>query len=315
MSAFKVYVIAALALSALLSCNKQEGGSEASCIAFDAQLGSSAEVNVQTKAATVPITSLSSFFVSATAGPADSPYPVWNSDVFNWSDASGAYVSSHQWPSPDQNYHFFASNVRIYSEPESTYVNADTGTDVLCAYMPSPTYLQKNTLVFSHILARIGTITLKPGTVFGDEPPVYYEVTDVTVKVTPWVKGKYDIIKGYGHDDGTGWLARELADASETLAQSAGPLSSTAPFYSHDNDVWLIPETYAILLSWTVTHGTWTRTYVDIPAAVLLRAGQVNDITFVLGGDKSLVFEVVTTPQEVVSRDYTDNSEYNNLWD
>ena len=121
--------------------------------------------------------------------------------------------------------------------------------------------------------------------------------------------------KGAGHDDGTGWLAREKADTPVVVAQSAGPLNSAEPYYYQDNDVWLVPETYAILLSWTVRHDTWVRSYDEIPAAVPLRAGMVNDVTFILGGDKSLMFEVHTTPQDVVTRDFTNNSEYNNLWD
>ena len=114
---------------------------------------------------------------------------------------------------------------------------------------------------------------------------------------------------------GTGWLAREKADSPVTVAQTAGPLSSTAPYYYQDNDIWLIPETYAILLSWTVQHETWIRSYDEIPAAVPLHSGVVNDITFILGGDKSLMFELHTTPQDVVTRDYTTNDDYNNQWD
>lgn len=295
-----------------LACQKQ--GGENTRIVFDAQLGSSVEVAVETKA-TTPLTSMTSFYVSATAGNLDSAYPVWNSDIFLWSDMEGAFVSSHRWPSPDQSYHFYASNEPIYNQPGSIYVNADNGRDVLCAYLPSPDYLKKNTLTFYHILARLGKITVKPGTVFGDDPPVYYSITNVTIKLTPWERGKYDIIKGYGKDDGTGWLARGKASAPVVVAQTTGPLSSVDPYYSQDNDVWLVPETYAILLSWTVQHETWIRTYDEIPAAVPLKAGMMNDITFILGGDKSLVFELHTTPQDVVTRDYTSNDEYNNLWD
>ena len=315
MKELKTYLLVAVLLLPLpFSCKKQEGGSDPGrLIAFDARTGE-AEVSVQTKAA-VPVTSMSSFYVSATAGASAEHYPVWNSDVFTWSDSEGAYVSTHQWPSPDQNYHFYASNVPIYNQPGCVYVNADNGTDVLCAYMPSPNYLKKNTLEFYHILARLGKITVKPGTVFGDDPPVYYTVTDVTVKLYPWEKGKYDLEKGYGKDNGTGWLAREKAASPVVVAQTPGPLSSSDPLYFQDNDVWLVPETYAIMLSWTVRHGTWVRTYDEIPAAVPLRAGQINDITFILGGDKSLVFELHTTPQDVVTHDYTSNDDYNNLWD
>lgn len=302
-----------MVLLALLSCNKEEGRQER-IIAFDAVMGDVAEVGVQTKAAT-PVTSLTSFYVSATAGPIDDQYPVWNSTVFDWSDTEGAYVATHQWPSPDQSYHFYASNNRIYNEPDKTYVNVENDKDVICAFMPTPNYLKKNTLEFHHVLARLGKITVRPGTVFGDDPPVYYTVTDVTVKLFPWVKGKYDLEKGAGHDDGTGWLAREKADTPVVVAQSAGPLNSAEPYYYQDNDVWLVPETYAILLSWTVRHDTWVRSYDEIPAAVPLHAGMVNDVTFILGGDKSLMFEVHTTPQDVVTRDFTNNSEYNNVWD
>ena len=298
-----------------ISCNKQAVG-EQQRIVFGAQIGpSQASMGVQTKVPT-PVTSLSSFYVSATAGPLDDQVPVWNSDIYSWSDTENAYVSTHLWPSPDPSYHFLASNLRIYNEPENTFVNADTDTDVLCAYMASPNYLKKNTLVFKHVLARLGTITIKPGKVFTDvDPAPYYTVTDVTIKVTPWNKGKYDIEKGDGHNDGTGWLAREKADSPVIIAQTAGPIDSEGTAYSQANDLWLVPETYAILLSWTVTHDVWSRTYEDIPAAVPMYAGEINNVIFVLGGDKSLVFELITTPQEVVTRDLSTNTEYNNIWE
>ena len=314
----KTYLTLLMTL-ALLSCNKEDGREDRR-IAFDARLGDVAQIDVQTKAPT-PVTSLTSFYVSTTAGPLDDQYPVWNSTIFNWSDTEGAFVASHQWPSPDPSYHFYASNNQIYNEPDKTYVNVENTKDVVCAFMPSPNYLKKNTLVFHHVLARLGRITVKPGTVFGDDPLVYYTVTDVTIKLIPWEKGKYDLEKGYNlslntpYVDGTGWLAREKADSPVTVAQTAGPLSSTAPYYYQDNDIWLIPETYAILLSWTVQHETWIRSYDEIPAAVPLHSGVVNDITFILGGDKSLMFELHTTPQDVVTRDYTTNDDYNNQWD
>jgi hypothetical protein len=313
MKGIKTSIKALLALALLLSCTKEAGRQERA-IVFDAKMGDVAEVGVQTKAAT-PITSMTSFYVSTTAGPINNQYPVWNNTVFSWSDSEEAYIATHKWPSPDLYYHFYASNNRIYNEPDKTYVNVENNTDVLCAYMPAPVYLQKNTLEFHHILARLGKITVRPGTVFGEGVSEYYEVTNVTVKLFPWEKGKYDLEKGAGYDDGTGWLARVKADDPVVVAQSAGPLSSAEPYYYQDNDIWLVPETYAILLSWTVRHETWVRSYDEIPAAVPLRAGQINDITFILGGDKSLMFELHTTPQDVVTRDYTNNNEYNNLWD
>lgn len=150
-----------------------------------------------------------------------------------------------------------------------TTVEASSETDVIVAYLPNPTYKSLNVLQFEHIFSRIGsmTITEEEG----------YTITDVHATVVPNISGTYDIFAGYEVTDGSaGW---------SSLSAAAGPyeLAETAPG-TRSNDIYVVPGTYVLSLSWHARRGNYEQDFVNMPLEIHLAAGKVHHFTAQLGG-------------------------------
>ena len=173
--------------------------------------------------------------------------------------SGGTFSGGKYWTrtEPSGGYHFYASNIGNSFSSNNCTVSASTDTDVVCAYIASAAFKGSNTLTFNHIFARIGTVSVTAAST--------YTVSGVTVKITPKTSGTYNIRTGNGYSDGTGWV-------------SAYNGSETTLSLSSNNALYLIPGTYYLTVTYTLTKGDWTHEYTKT-ATVSLQAGVTNNIS------------------------------------
>lgn len=229
------------------------------------------------------VTSLSSFNVSAVTVSGDDDVAVWTNQPFLLVPASdpATYAGGKFWPSSNPSYRFYASNAALSFAAGGATVSASSDTDVVCAYMDSPTYNSRNTLSFQHIFARVGVVTVS-----ADD---YYEVSDITV----WLEnaktgGVYNLRTGAGQSDGTGWSTLTPAGTSSTqVFRYAGSISPEGSQAGSDNDLWIVPGSYSLKASWTAHVNDYTGTFTNIVATpVTIVAGKKNALTCTLSGDE-----------------------------
>lgn len=269
---------------ALVGCNKIT--SVAPGMVNDAEIvfgadGPGFSAEVFTKAS--PVTALTSVNVVASTGSAGSESLVWNSAFSQDASDASTYRGSSEskwWPSTSVSYLFSASNLPLIFNAAGSTVSASNSTDVVCAYLPSSVYKTKNTLVFQHIFARLGTVTL---TSTGG-----YTISGVSVMLTPKVSGTYNLRTGAGKTDGTGWSSTDNGTAVN-IASNTGA--------AKENDIYLVPGVYELSATWTATKGNFTKTYSNMRTTVSLVAGKINTISGSLTGDATeLVFSVSLQP-------------------
>jgi len=210
------------------------------------------------------VTSLSSFYVSATNGSTSSETNVWSSVQFTQVAGSSpaVYKGSKVWPTSNPSYRFYASNVPLTYDQGGARVSATNATDVVVAYLAvsNVTYKAKNTLTFKHIFARIGTVTVTA------ESP--FTITNVNITITPVTGGTYRLF----YDD---WFSTTQGSAT-TIASAAG---------ANNNDLYLKPGTYQLTASWTATNGSYTENFSNKTVNITLVEGKVNNITCTLSGN------------------------------
>ena len=236
-------------------------------ISFAAELGGSPVV-AGTKA--TPVTGLSSFRAGATQGVAGNETSAWNNIVFSLDRT--LFVGNRFWPEDmDPVYHFYASNSEITFDAAGTYVDVDNSVDVVCAYLASSTYMSTNALSFEHIFARLGDVTVQEA--------VGYELTSVSLTMTPYVGGTYNLRTGNGRTDGTGWSDLDSGVSTLVSLTAAGTKS---------NDLFIVPGSYTLSCTWTAVEDDYTQTF-NKDVTVNLVAGKVNTITVTLGGNVSQI--------------------------
>ena len=225
------------------------------------------ELSVVTRASEVTASTLNSngFYVGATKGSAGSETSVWTSTSF--SKSGNYFVGGKYWPSTNQNQHFYACSRPLTFAAAGTTVSASNAYDIVCSYLPDPAYKLPNTLQFKHIFARIGDVTVIAG---GG-----YTLTNVHVQVTPKTGGTYNLRTGDGQTDGTGWSSLTTGSATELANTTAGTKS---------NNLYLVPGTYDVSLSWTATNGGYTADLSKTVKNVAITGGSVNALSVTLKG-------------------------------
>ena len=282
----------ALAAIALLGTSCQRELALPDVTAPDGQIVFGSEgldLSVETKA--TEVTSLSSFYVSAVTGSAGSEASVWNSAKFSQVPGSSPanYTGGKYWPASNPGYKFYGSNVALNFAAEGTYVNASNATDVVCAYLSSPTYNTKNTLRFEHIFARLCRVDVAAQT--------GYTISNIQMYITPKTGGTYNLRTGAGHTDGTGWSS--VATGSATLISNKTGATN--------NDIYMVPGVYQITCSWVSTDPSGASvTYTDKVTSLPIKGGATNNISVVLGGDIMLGVDL----QDYCEYDYRDNLDY-----
>lgn len=289
------YLFALLAIGALslVACQKQFALEETDSdeeIVFTVD-GLDSVMGVETKATAVTTANLTEFYAAATRGSAGSETSSWTS--YHYSGTSGGTFRGDAprkwWPLNNPSYHFYASNLTLTFAAAGTTVAATTATDVVCAYLPSPTFCESNPLTFNHVFARIGnfTVTAAEG----------YTISNATITITPKTSGTYNLRTGNGQTNGTGWSstsngsATNLISSFSTITHGTSSASSTT-----SNDLYLIPGTYTLTATWTATRGDYTETFSSKQVNVAITGGKINAISTTLGGlAEEIVFTVAVT--------------------
>lgn len=266
-------IVITAVLSGLLSagCGKPQSPvlPERSEVVFSAG-GPAFSSSVSTK--TTAVTSLPSFYAGCTTGTAGNESSVWSSSTFTGSGSPMVYKGDRWWPVTDPSYHFYASNIPMAFTPDGLTVSASTSTDVICAYLPDPTYKVRNTLLFRHVFSRITLVSVAAA------PD--YELRSVTLSVTPKVSGTYNLRLGAGKTDGTGWSGLSegvpVTLASRSVIQKGTTVQDTA-------DLYLIPGEYAVSAVWTAVRGNYTETF-EKQTDISVQAGMTNELSTILTG-------------------------------
>lgn len=264
-------------LPLFFSCQKK--GSDMSdvpetrAIVFEAG-GPAIEAEVATRAAVVDAANLNTngFRVTATTGTAGSETLVTGFSSVSFTKGTTYFEGDKWWPASNPSYHFYAANSAITFAAAGCTVSANAANDVVCAYMPSPSYLTPNTLSFAHIFARVGScsVTAVDG----------YTISGVSVTITPKTSGTYNIRTGNGQVNGTGW--------SSTSNGSATAIANATPG-TKSNDIWLVPGSYDLTVTWTAAKDGFSYTYSGRTVSVALQAGKINNITLGLTGDATKI--------------------------
>ncbi len=266
---------AVLAAASFASCNKEVNISTPpqSNSLNDSEIRFSADgLDVSVETRTTPVTELSTFNVLASTGSAGSESQAWAPVAVTKSGST--YLTGKYWPAADPSYHFYASNAALTFAAAGSTVTADGSTDVVCAYLPSPTYGEPNVLTFDHIYARVGSFSV--ATQSG------YEISAVSATLKNGVSGgTYNLRTG-------AWSGLSAA-SDRACASFSGSTSSQ----SSSNDIWLVPGTYTISVSYTLTKGEYVVPFTKT-GSVTLVAGKTNNIstTAVGGAANEIVFSV-----------------------
>lgn len=262
-------LVAAALTATLFGCTKASGEDAIALKEGSVRVAFSASVPAPETKATA-VLSLESFTVDATQGAAGSETSAWDGAVFSLEN--GLFVSNRFWPEDmDPVYHFYASNAAMTFDEAGTTVDADNATDVVCAYLSSSTYKATNALVFEHVFARLGAVTVTAA--------LGYTVTGVSITITPKTGGTYNMRTGYGSTDGTGWSSLDTGSGTELANATPGVKA---------NDIYLVPGLYAVTCEWTATEDDYTEDFVK-EVGVSLVAGKVNTISATLGGRLSVI--------------------------
>ena len=209
-----IAILSAFALVSFVSCTKDVPAVVAPAegeVAFTVGGEGIISTEVETRASVVE--SLSSFHVGAVTGTAgSSETEAWNA-VFS---GGPTYTGGKFWPASNPNYTFYASSLDMTASRTGYTVSATNATDVVCAYLPNPGFKAVNKLVFEHVFARLGDVTVTAAE--------NYSLSNISITVTPKTGGTYNLFTGAGKTDGTGW-------SSTTSGSSAGIANATIPDY------------------------------------------------------------------------------------
>ena len=263
---------------AAISCNRESVPADGSGeIVFTADDAISAEVT--TKTTVTNSLESTGFYASATTG-GSSETKLWNNVSFSYS--SGKFTGGKYWPATDNGIHFYASNADITFNAAGCSVNSVSANskDVVCAYLASPSWKQENALTFNHIFARIGSVKVNA--------PSGYNVSSLNISITPYITGNYNIK--------TGTWSSQTVDSSSPSKPIAISASGT-----NENNLWVIPGTYDLTASYTLSKGTGDGAYVESfskTASVTIVAGKIHSIetTLPAGNATEIVFTVSITP-------------------
>lgn len=202
----------------------------------------------KTKVADVTQDNLSTFYVTTTRGSGNEAV------AFNTAFSKGAGDvygnSSFYWPATNPGYHFYASNVQMQTGAD-TYmrVQCDGTKDVVYAALENPTFATKNTLSFNHAYARLKNINVVP--------PTGFTATVSAVSLSVPTTGTVDVTSGE-------WVSTGTASAYAGLVGS--------------NDAWVVPGTYHMAVTYSITDGNVTKTNITRDGDVTLVKGKKNNI-------------------------------------
>lgn len=275
-----------LAAAAMMStsCKKEDrtvpSGSEIAAADGEIRFVSDGlDMNVSTRTTAIDavsgLTSVNVHCFTGTGGSSETN--VWT--VTGLSAASGTISTGKYWPASNPSYRFVASNAAITPATAGATISpANCDTDWVVAKNLSPTFGSSNALAFSHILARVGTVTLN--TQSG------YELSSVSATLkSACHSGVYKLATDT-------WTSK--AGASDNACAS---FSGSTSAQASSNDIYVVPGTYTLSITYTLTKGAWTGTFTK-SGSVTLVAGKINAITATAigGAANEITFTVTITP-------------------
>lgn len=249
--------------------------------------GVTASVDVKSVTA---VESLTEFNVAATIGT-DSEKYAWESSysvLFAKQNEGNDFAGGRFWPKDDPKFHFYASNVALTcTDGKTPTVAAENTTDIVCAYLATPSFKSSNTLTFKHVLARLGTVTITA-------PDNGYSFKSVSVSITPIKSGTYDIKTGNGKNDGTGWSNTTEGEALQ-IASAQGENAAS--------DTYLVPGTYTLTAIYTLKKDLYEEQFKKT-GHVNIQGGKINNISATLPlpddgqGAVDIIFSISVSPWE-----------------
>lgn len=252
-----------IALFAVVGCNKVDNGVVADYgdeIVFSTKAPETRGTGVTETVST----NLTAFNVVATSGTASSETLEWSDGAFTGT-AGGDFTGGKYWPAQSVSWNFAAANAPLtFASSGTTITVANSDADIVAAYKASATYKAKNLLTFNHILCQVGTVDMKahPG----------YTVSDLTVTLTPIYAGTYNVTTDT-------WTRGTAAAAVYVVGNASAGVSIAdgATYHSADNDLWLVPGSYELTTTYTISKGDWSQPYTK-NATVNLVQGQNNNL-------------------------------------
>lgn len=272
MKKFSVWALCAVLLTSVLgSCQKDQvlgvsDGLNEEIILSVAD--GSIDMEVQTKAA--EITSVpSSLYLERTTG-------TWKSETSKNASASKTVSSGkintgwYQTATPTA-YNYYVSNKAITFAAGGSTISASNDTDVIAGCTQAATNSTTPSVTLDHVFARTGSLTANA--------PSGYTISDITWKIQSNT--------GAG-TAGTYNIATKAWSSTTALSQTT---------FTGSSDLYLVPGSYTITLSYKLTKGDWNNTFSKT-ATVSLAAGKVNSISTTVpadGGATEIVLSVSLT--------------------
>ena len=266
MKKFSVFIIAAAVAFSFASCQKNDripNDSEGQEIVLN--VGDSFEVDTKATAiTTVP----STLYWGASTGT--------STESVKWSTASASVSSSKINTGKYQTatataYNYYVANQTFTVAGDMTVAN--NNTDIVAGRTASSSSTTPS-VTLNHIFARTGSLTCN--TQSG------YSISGVTWKIY----GSSSDIQGTA---GTYNMKSQSWTAASTKITSETPITSSS-------DMYLIPGTYTIKVSYTLTKGDYSQSFTKT-GTVSLTMGKVNNIscTAIGGGASEIVLSVSLT--------------------
>lgn len=259
----KVFLLTILAVLSITACQKSNlqdenpAGSENSSMTFT--IGDELDVEVTSKAVTQTTTAnLSTVTWMATSGTVGSDTQVYAPKSLTKSGTS--FDTGYYWPSTNTSYNYYVANVATTAMSFSSskaIITVPANTDVV-AGKTTASWKSSPTVTLDHVFARTGVLTLNAQD--------GYTIKENSVS---WkIKGKSEINGTAGtYNVGTGsWVSASSKLSSETALTSS-------------SDMYLIPGTYTIYVTYTLVLGDYEQKFENKYADVTLVKGKTNNIT------------------------------------
>ena len=212
----------------------------------------------ESKATEVTRDNLASFYLKATAGSVGSETERWSVTATKQS-SSGEFVTGKYWPFADPSYHFYASNAALATSAAGTSVTVDGSSDVICACLYDPEFNATNSITFSHIMARIGSVEVTSAN--------GYAVAVASVKVLQ------------ANTSGTFNL--------RTSSWSGLGGAASAALSEGENDYLIVPGTYTMEVRYTLSKGDYSGTFTS-SGDVVFAGGKISNVRINLSADPAV---------------------------
>ena len=212
----------------------------------------------ESKVTEVTRDNLTSFYLKATSGNAGSETERWSVTATKQA-SSGEFVTGKYWPFADPSYHFYASNAALATSAAGASVTVDGNADVICACLYDPEFNATNSITFSHIMARIGSVEVTSAK--------GYAVSVASVKVLQ------------ANTSGTFNL--------RTSSWSGLGGAASAALSEGENDYLIVPGTYAMEVRYTLSKGDYSGTFTS-SGDVVFAGGKISNVRINLSADPAV---------------------------